>query len=484
MLYAWTKILYPYRTSIKWGRPSAESCWAAIAVLLIAALAGAGASLLQQRRPSRAGRFTLDLAVLAACLLTADALRQYHGVTLIAAHEWVSRVGVAPLILSGLVTAAATLRWRRAVVWVCAIVFLALSPFEAITAARAAMVAVRTDFPSVDPTVASRGTGRRAPGPRVVVLVLDEFDYGMAFDARPADVALPAFDRLRGEALFATNAHAPAGSTDLSMASYLLGRVVDDVLRVGPSEVRIRLAGDTARRAMTSAETMVGDAARLGAPAALVGVHLPYCRWELAAELDQCTWRPFTLGGVADGPVGLPRAILRQLFALSFLGNRIAQVDRLRELDTAAFRAASDSGLRLVFLHLPVPHLPPVWDRSTSSFTLVSLGASGYFDNLALADRVLADLRRSIAAAGLTERTTLVVTSDHPWRGGPIAGVAPGDRVPFIVHMPDGGAREWEDRVETVRLRALASGLLAGEIRTTADLARWLAKHRGNGPDR
>lgn len=42
--------------------------------------------------------------------------------------------------------------------------------------------------------------------------------------------------------------------------------------------------------------------------------------------------------------------------------------------------------------------------------------AGSYIDNLALADRTLAELLQRVAETGLADRTTVIVSSDHSWR--------------------------------------------------------------------
>jgi hypothetical protein len=71
-----------------------------------------------------------------------------------------------------------------------------------------------------------------------------------------------------------------------------------------------------------------------------------------------------------------------------------------------------DSRIRFLFLHLPVPHPPGIYDRKTGR-----LRAGGsYFDNLVLADQAAATLLSEIDATPAAGRTTLIVSSDHSFR--------------------------------------------------------------------
>ncbi len=78
----------------------------------------------------------------------------------------------------------------------------------------------------------------------------------------------------------------------------------------------------------------------------------------------------------------------------------------------AAKSLIRDQSIRFVFIHLPVPHPPGMYDRKAGT-----LRASGsYIDNLALSDRVLAELMSSLNATPLASKTTVIVCSDHSWR--------------------------------------------------------------------
>jgi membrane-anchored protein YejM (alkaline phosphatase superfamily) len=72
----------------------------------------------------------------------------------------------------------------------------------------------------------------------------------------------------------------------------------------------------------------------------------------------------------------------------------------------------NDSRIRFVFVHLPVPHPPGIFNRK-----LYMLSDQGtYIDNLVLADQSLGDLRRILQSTPAANNTTLIVSSDHSWR--------------------------------------------------------------------
>jgi hypothetical protein len=59
-----------------------------------------------------------------------------------------------------------------------------------------------------------------------------------------------------------------------------------------------------------------------------------------------------------------------------------------------------------VLLHLPIPHPNGIYDRHTGQ---LATAGSSYIDNLALADRCLAGIRRTLVESGQWDSATVVV---------------------------------------------------------------------------
>ena len=131
----------------------------------------------------------------------------------------------------------------------------------------------------------------------------------------------------------------------------------------------------------------------------------------------------------------------------------------------------------LVFLHLPIPHHPFIYDRFKNAMS--SRPDRNYEDNLALTDRTLGELRREMEGAGLWEDTTVIVTSDHWWRT-PIDGKID-KRIPFIIKLARQNAgMTYEAKFNTVLTSRIVTALLKGEV-TTADTAvKWLERNRSS----
>ena len=68
--------------------------------------------------------------------------------------------------------------------------------------------------------------------------------------------------------------------------------------------------------------------------------------------------------------------------------------------------------IHFVFLHLPVPHPPGLYNRATHQLC----ACGNYIDNLVLADVTLGQLLDQVDRMPDKDRTTVIVSSDHSWR--------------------------------------------------------------------
>ena len=143
--------------------------------------------------------------------------------------------------------------------------------------------------------------------------------------------------------------------------------------------------------------------------------------------------------------------------------------------------------VRFVFLHLPVPHPPGIFDRQ--NHTLREGGT--YLDNLVLADDTLDTLMQEIDATPSADRTTIIISSDHSWR---IPLWRPGegwsaeeeqasggnfdDRPVLLIHFPGQTLRN-DVTAATPELleHDIVAGMLLGKINSPQDLTAFLAQH-------
>jgi hypothetical protein len=394
-----------------------------------------------------------------------------------------------------------------------ALTALVLSPFGLVGLAQATWLTLRYGQPigrerQPAPTLEAGVPGR----PRVLWLIFDEMDERLAFAERPADLSLPEFDRLRSEALFATNAFPPAGHTSQSIPSLLTGQLISAVKPSGPGELLLTLPARETTTGWSSQPDIFSDARAGGFNTALVGWFHPYCR-VIGDRLNFCHWEAASQR-IDTAKLSLKRNLLRQEIGLlnllpsagryaNALQSRQSQIslETYRSGHLADYRAllplaesvAADREFGLTFIHLPVPHPPDIYDRARMDFTTTK--ESTYLDNLALADRTLGELRRKMEQAGLWESTTVVLSSDHWWRADywePGIFWTAGDdanrgekvehRVPFLVKLAgQKAALTYDAPFNTVLTHDLILDVLNGKLARPDEAAAWLDAHRTIG---
>jgi Sulfatase len=139
-----------------------------------------------------------------------------------------------------------------------------------------------------------------------------------------------------------------------------------------------------------------------------------------------------------------------------------------------------DERVHFVFIHMPVPHPPGVYDRRTQRMC----ACGNYLDNLKLADDTLGALMREIDQTSRGAPTTVVLSSDHSWRVSlwkanadwtpEEEAVSQGrfdPRPVFMVHFPGqtSGREVLAPLPELVEYDVIA-GMLEGKIRGPQDI--------------
>lgn len=319
-----------------------------------------------------------------------------------------------------------------------------LSPILFVTAGQVAWRAAWFPIQPPAPKTASSRQVLNSPGaapgaqsPRIVWIIFDELDERVAFAQRPASLRLPALDTFRAGSVVFRQAVSPANSTSVSIPM-LLGQIFE----------------------------------RPGVRAGLIGWHLPYCP-NYGSHLVTCqAWAmDRQLNSYGSGLGNVVRNQLRSLFEsslYSLFGQSLAIEAHARtilEMEDAAARLAARPDLNLVFLHLPVPHPPFVYDPGRGVLSATNQDARGYLANLELADRLFARISGSLTASGLWDQTHVLVSGDHGFRQAFRIGYPAGDlHVPWM-WKPAGAVRPRElDRpFETRATAGLVSRLLDGE---------------------
>jgi len=339
---------------------------------------------------------------------------------------------------------------------------------------------------------------------RVVWIVLDELDQHAAFDARPASVDLPELDRLADISLVARNAFAPEGETRRSLASLLLGR---QVVWAKPSDANrlpciVAAANGSAESSdcWSAYPSIFEDLRSRGIASAVAGWYHPYCR-VVAAALARCTWAGLAYWNSSRLSDSFDQQWHEVAKGIPILRDELRPGRRIRSEHERAYstiwRAAleyvADPDAGFVLVHLPVPHHPDIYDPITETLSVED--SRSYFDNLALADRAVGELRGALERAGLWDRSSVVVTSDHWWRAihrgdwgltaeeSAVYGEGSNRRIPFLLKLAGHTAHStYTKPFNTLLLHDLTLALFDGRVATPTEVATWLDRTRGQAP--
>jgi hypothetical protein len=277
---------------------------------------------------------------------------------------------------------------------------LIMSPLIALVAGQGALRAWEVwhtpDTPvSSPPPIAGPAT----TASRVVWIVFDELDHRLVFETPPAGLTLPELGRFREGALMATAAGPPALATDLALPALILGRRVIGAKPLNHADLNLVFSDGSS--GAWSAQPNVFDRARaLGATTALVGWYLPYPR-SIGHSVHAIHWAPAVVYEQARGRSWTETAVNQLGTLVRPMNTRRLHRDRFVELRERSLAAVADARAGFVMLHVPVPHAPGIYHRASGALTAWRFGAvSEYFDNLALADRFLGDVRRAMERRG------------------------------------------------------------------------------------
>jgi Sulfatase len=331
---------------------------------------------------------------------------------------------------------------------------------------------------------------------RIVWILFDELSYDQTFDHPAPGIQLPNLHRLQTRSV---------SFSDLKPAGYLTDRIIPSLFS-GRSFNKLRstvngelLYWDESQRrwiVYDPNDTLFGLARRNGWNTGVDGWFNPYCRM-LDPVLNVCSWEP------SPPPFGTNDAsketsVLANSAALAdqFLANLIGrQTDSPANVHIQDFRNVmgrtqaliDDDRVQFVFLHLPAPHPPGIYDRNRH---MLQPGGS-YLDNLVLADDTLGTLMQEIDATPSASHTTVIVSSDHSWRI-PIWRPTPqwtaeeerasggrfDDRPVLLIHFPgQTSENDMTSPVPELLEHDIIAGMLDGKIENPKELQNFVAQN-------
>ncbi len=155
------------------------------------------------------------------------------------------------------------------------------------------------------------------------------------------------------------------------------------------------------------------------------------------------------------------------------------QIDTYQAILENGLAVANDPTYGFSFIHLPIPHAPHAYDRRTGRFTLKNSPIRGYLDSLVLLDRTLGEIRQSMKAAGTWGKTTVLMTSDHPYREAEALNGKSDPRIPFLLKMAfQKEGRLYDQPFNAILTHDFLLAVLRSEVADMDGAVRWLDQNR------
>jgi Sulfatase len=495
-LRVWSELLTyrPWDTYLMTTPPKPVAYLALVANVLLAAAALTLLSVLARRvLPGKQIRFAEMTVVLGICIplnAVRSVLSSQFPLLKSPLIELLGMRGVLALggciAIAGLITVVFFhRRAARAILAALAV----LSPFCAVTFGQAAWKAAHYDATAFQNKPPAPWIARARELPRVLWVIADEWDYRLTFVDRSPGLMLPQIDRLRNTSLYADSAFPPGLETPISIPGYYSGKLVADVRHDGARELQVKYHGGLGE-VPWSAQPSVFDGARaLGANTALLEWYHPTCR--VLNSLTYCKWWPMAMqhNSMGDSFWQILPNQTRSLFEtnlLSVFGRSLTveqQTGVYRAIMREAERLSVDRDYGFTLVHLPVPHAPHAYDRKSGTFTLGNSPIAGYIDSLALLDRTVGELRRTMENSGTWDSTTVLFTSDHGYRDSEELDGKSDPRIPYLLKLAgQKEAVEYTPQFNTVLSADLLLAVLRGEIGDPASAKAWLDRNGARSP--
>lgn len=288
---------------------------------------------------------------------------------------------------------------------------------------------------AADRTSAAHGTGC-AP---VLALLFDELSYSYLYAGGDVADSFAAIRRLGDHASHYHAASAPGATTLVSMPGFLAGRRFDDV-RVDGSRLVVDEGGTTKPFSATEPDGLMATARHAGLKPEVAGYYLAYCEL-LAPLVESCRSFSFYNAATLDRGFSPVHPILTTLtlwprqFPLGLAkGRPFAWLQRGLVEESFGFAARPLGARTFRLVHFSIPHLPFVFDRDGFDPPLDPLRQhpdTAYVEQMQYAGSLVGELLDRLRRNRWYDRTTIVLFSDHGFRGG---GRETDPRhVPFIV---------------------------------------------------
>jgi hypothetical protein len=331
---------------------------------------------------------------------------------------------------------------------------------------------------------------------RIVWILMDELSQDMVFDHPLPGASYPNLAHLRASSVVLDQIAPVGASTDRIIPSLLQGTLLDSVRTDSEGNLLVHSVATGKWSPYDAGNSLFSQARDGGWNPGVAGWYNPYCRI-FHSVLTSCSWRPgiqsllpLQMMGASQSRPAWQNALVLPAFFVSRFWSVRGPSENLRQDNLDDFKTVLERSKRLVandkihfvYLHLPVPHPPGLYDRRTHQLC----ACGNYIDNLTLADDTLAVLLHSIDASPSAGQTTVILSSDHSWRPEQwrtepfwteeedrIAQHFSDARPVFLVRFP--GQQQQVDVTAPVPELAehdLIAGMLDGKISTADELVR------------
>jgi len=384
------------------------------------------------------------------------------------------------IVSIGMVIALYMFYRYKLVLQILLIIALVTSPFVIVTFGQTVWALAHIDKKDSYLIRTSNQLGHKS-SPRVVWLIFDEMDARLSFFERPSTVRMPEFDQLSKESVSAVHAFPPNGETLLSLPSLLTGKLVAEAKNIGYDELLIRFDDAEANVDWKLQSNVFSIAENMGINSAVVGWYHPYSRI-VGNHVGYSSWYQ---GGIYSDIVvrdTIYENMCEQIKILVPFISREQHIEAYQNVLNDAKRIVTSNNFQFIFVHIPVPHAPFIYDQDKESFTMMADPIKGYLAQLNLADKTLGELRSGMEEAGVWENTTLIISSDHWWRKSEKFDGKIDHRVPFIVRMSgQNQGITYGQPFNTVLTHDLVLAILKGECVSNQGVVNWLDAHRTIG---
>ena len=387
----------------------------------------------------------------------------------------------------------ALVHWRRPVFNSSLKLVLILSIFTMFTFGQTIYMIFGTadQFVTLSPTKNSTPVITKAePSERVIWIIFDELDYRLTFVDRPRDLPLPVFDSIAHQGVFAVNAYPPGHQTIYSVPSLLTGRKVSKVKVANYNSLMLTFEDEPNKmQRWGSGPNIFRELRGMGVKTALVGWYNPYPRI-FGNDIDFCYYEPYGYETRSSGEkVTLKNIIANMIFQFSNFSpysQRLQAINSYTKILEKSVAVLHDQQYGFIFLHLPVPHEPYVYENKTGNWVLKNFRPlDGYFANLALADKTLGELRAVLKETGSWDKSHIIISSDHWFRLSGNLTHKESLKVPYIIKLAQQQTGlKYEPIIKTIITHDLVMALIKKEIRNKEELVEWLQQRGANNFER